>query len=149
MNFKLFFTSVLFSLLHTLSAQVKLGEDIEGINHGDEAGNAISISGDGKIIAIGSMGYYTNTGNVRILEWSDSTWKPVATLYGDKHNSSFGFSVSLSANGKRLAVGAVGTENDATTMNGRGYTRVFESVGTEWIQVGHDIIGDAAINASG
>jgi len=146
MNLKLFFTSVLFFLLHTLSAQVKLGEDIAGINHGDEAGNAVSISGNGKIIAIGSMGY---AGNVRILQCSDSTWKPVATLYGDKHNSNFGFSVSLSANGKRLAVGAVGTENDAATMNGRGYTRIFEFVGTEWIQDGQDIIGDAPINLSG
>lgn len=142
MKIKLLLSLLFFLLYNTLPAQVKLNESIDV--YGSE-GNAISISRDGNIIAIGSV----RSSKVSIFEWSDSTWKEVAIFTGDRRNDNFGFSISLSANGKRLAVGAPGTENDAETMHGRGYVRVFESDGKEWKKVGQDIIGDSAINLFG
>ena len=53
---------------------------------------------------------------------------------------------ALSANGARLAVGAV--NNDGGGSNA-GHVRIYEWNGTAWTQMGTDIDGEAANNNSG
>ena len=61
--------------------------------------------------------------------------------------SATGYSVALSADGTRLAVGA----NKGDGVNGidSGNVRVFEYDGTDWVQLGGDVDGEAANDQSG
>ena len=52
-----------------------------------------------------------------------------------------GFSVSMSADGTRVAIGA--PYNDGTGANA-GHVRIYEWYGSAWVQVGSDIDGEAA-----
>ena len=54
-----------------------------------------------------------------------------------------GSSVSISADGTRIAAGA--PDNNMST----GYTKIYEWNGTNWVQLGGNIIGEAAFNWSG
>ncbi len=53
----------------------------------------------------------------------------------------FGSTVSLSADGQRLAVGAYSTAN--------GTTRIYQRTGNTWTQLGADILGEAAGDRAG
>jgi len=53
----------------------------------------------------------------------------------------FGFALSLSADGQRLAVGAYSTAN--------GTTRIYQRTGNTWTQIGTDIIGEASGDRAG
>ena len=93
----------------------------------------------------------TNAGHVRIYQYTPSgtsSW----TLYGDieGHGASdySGTSVSLSADGTRLAIGAY-LNNGANGTNS-GHVRIFDNTsGSSWGQVGSDIDGDSANDRSG
>ena len=61
-------------------------------------------------------------------------------------NDESGFSVSLSSDGSRVAIGA--PYNDANGSNS-GHVRVYEYSGGSWRKLGSDIDGDAAGDASG
>ena len=61
-------------------SQVQIGQDIDGENIGDMSGDALSLSGNGKIIAIGSQlnsgnGYHS--GHVRVFENILGVWTQV------------------------------------------------------------------------
>ena len=55
----------------------QIGDDIDGEALGDGSGSSVSLSSDGTRIAIGASGNDgrgTNSGHVRIYEWSGDTW---------------------------------------------------------------------------
>ena len=54
-------------------------------------------------------------------------------------NSLFGYSVSMSENGQRIAIGSPLSDNNGKDS---GKVEIFEFNGTDWIQIGNDIIGD-------
>ena len=65
------------------SSWSQLGSDIVGLAQDDEAGRSVSLSSDGTIVAVGSTGhdtgapdFYSNTGVVRIYEYSGGSWSP-------------------------------------------------------------------------
>ena len=123
----------------------QLGNDIDGDNSNDYAGGAVAISGDGKRVAVGARYHYNQTtsgsGQVRVFEYSGGSWNQIGNdLYGEADDDRFGYSISLSTDGSRLAVGA--PENDGAADNA-GHVRVFDFSGGSWSQVGSDISGDA------
>ncbi|HEY4058198.1 MAG TPA: hypothetical protein VGM39_16410 [Kofleriaceae bacterium] len=65
---------------------------------------------------------------------------------GAAANDNLGESVALSADGKRIVIGApLATTNGAEA----GYARVYERSGTDWVQVGADLLGEAAADRYG
>ncbi|AXT18630.1 T9SS C-terminal target domain-containing protein [Flavobacteriaceae bacterium AU392] len=128
---------LLFPLL-TFS-QIQIGDDINGDNIGDLFGNKTAISSDGTIIAIGAPGFDINPtmpGYVRILENQSGIWNQIGNdINGDNVGDLFGNSISLSANGNIIAIGA--DESD------KGYVRIFQydNVNDIWNQIGSDING--------
>ena len=58
-----------------------------------------------------------------------------------------GWSVALSADGTRLAVGAI--FNDGVNGANSGHVRVFDYNGAAWTQIGEDIDGEDASDQSG
>jgi hypothetical protein len=103
----------------------QLGQDLEGTNAADHSGIGLSISANGRRLAVGSP-YHTNdkvdangtdTGNDRVVsgqamiyDWfiEENSWVPVggAVLYGSSHLDWFGWSLSLHENGSVICVGA-------------------------------------------
>ncbi len=123
----------------------QMGADIYG-----EIGSGVSVSlnSDGTVVAIGSpfdSGNGTNFGSVRIFQYQDlsETWVQVGAIDGESTYENFGGSVSLSSDGKAVAVGARGTNNN------RGHVGIFQNEGDNWTQIGADIDGEAEDDASG
>ena len=99
----------------------QLGNDIEAQESNDYTGKAVSISGDGKLIAVGSPNHDSKKGNVRLYYWNNTSWLKLgddndgAQLYSSKGGDDGerkGISVALSGfNGNyKLGYGSPGYE---------------------------------------
>ena len=131
-----------------LIAQTQVGSDIDGEAADDRSGFSVSLSSDGTRLAIGALfNDGTNSGHVRIYQEGGGVWSQVGSdIDGEAGGDQSGFSVSLSAAGTRVAIGA--NLNDGNGTNS-GHVRVFEESGGVWSQVGSDIDGEAAFDQSG
>ena len=129
---------------------LQLGSDIDGEAADDWSGFSISLSADGMILAIGAKdndGNGSNSGHVRIYSWDGSSWNQLgADIDGEAAGDHNGWSVSLSADGMIVAVGAA--ENDGNGPDA-GHVRIFSWDGSSWNQLGSDIDGEAADDGSG
>jgi Flp pilus assembly pilin Flp len=128
----------------------QVGADIDGEAAGDESGSSVSLSEDGSRVAIGARkndGSFLDAGHVRIYDLIAGTWTQVgADINGERLKDESGFSVSLSADGTHVAIGAL--YNDDTGSNA-GQVRIYDLISGTWTQVGADIDGEAAGDESG
>ena len=98
----------------------QLGQDIEGESAADNSGKSVSISSDGRTVAIGASandGNGEDSGHVRVYQIDDFRlkWKQLGQdIDGEAAGDSLGAdgTVSLSANGKILAIGAYYNNNE-------------------------------------
>ena len=122
----------------------QLGMDIDGAAAGDQAGFFVSTSADGNRVAIGSPfhnGNGSDAGQVRIYDWNGTMWTQVgADIDGEAADDQSGKSISMSASGSRVAIGAIG--NDGNGSNA-GHVRIYDLIAGSWTQVGADIDGEA------
>ena len=129
----------------------QLGGEINGEAAYDESGWSVSMSSDGNHLAIGARGNDGNgldSGHVRVFEWSGAAWVQLGDdINGEAFGDDFGWSVSLAADGGRLAVG--GPFNINNSGINAGHVRVFQWSGSAWLQLGNDIDGEAAYDESG
>jgi len=125
----------------------QMGVDIDGEATNEEYGWSVSLSADGQRVAIGATAVLTGSaGYVRIYEWSGSAWNKVADIEGEQPDDRSGISVSLSADGQRVAIGANGNDGTGTDA---GHVRIYEDLAGIWTQIVDDIDGEAAGNESG
>jgi len=119
------------------------GADIDGEAAGDYSGT-VSLSSDGLTVAVGAGGNDgggSDAGHVRVYEYTASWNQKGGDIDGQSAGDNFGSSVSLSADGNKLAVGAPG--NDGNRANsGRVY--VYAWSGNAWNPVGSNIDGVGA-----
>jgi hypothetical protein len=121
---------------------VQRGADINGEAAFDQSGNSVSLSVDGSIVAIGANGNANYRGHVRIYKWNGTSWvQRLTDIDGEAAGDQSGYSVSISADGSIVAIGA--TYNDGNGSNS-GHVRVYEY--TEGIQTQIDTIS-AAVSA--
>jgi hypothetical protein len=129
---------------------VQLGNDIDGEATGDSSGSSVSLSSDGTIVAIGATsndGNGVNSGHVRVYQNISGNWVQLGSdIDGEVSGDSSGFSVSLSADGSVVAIGA--PNNDGNGFNS-GHVRVYQNISGNWIQLGSDIDGEVSIDQSG
>ncbi|RLB46954.1 MAG: hypothetical protein DRJ42_26480, partial [Deltaproteobacteria bacterium] len=125
----------------------------------DFFGGSVSLSADGDTLAVGARGEGSATTNINgdesddeadgagavyVFTRSGETWAQEAYVKASNAErlDSFGESVSLSSDGNTLAVGAVGEDSAATTINGdqgagaanAGAAYVFVRSAGEWTQ---------------
>ena len=135
----------------------QLGIDIDGEAAGDQSGYSVSLSNDGTRVAIGAPqndgagAAKAGAGQVRVYEWDDvaSSWfQAGADIFGESAGDRFGWSVSLSSDGSRIAIGAPGYDYFGETA---GHVKVYEwnDVTSGWDKLGNDIVGEAAADFSG
>ncbi|MFZ1704203.1 MAG: hypothetical protein WAT79_07640 [Saprospiraceae bacterium] len=129
---------------------VQMGGDINGEVANDYSGNSVSISSDGTRVAIGASskdGNGTDSGHVRVYSWNGTAWIQIGSdINGDASGDQCGISVSLSANGNIVAVGA-----STNVGNGlrSGQVRVFEWNNSDWVQMGSSMVGSAFLETFG
>lgn len=144
---RLFLFSGLLALLamynHALFSQTQLGATIPGEMVGGEFGRNVSLSEDGKRVAIGTpVGQY-----VKVYDLVAGNWVQIGTtLYGDSAETHFGRSVSLSGNGNRLAIGVPAYRSNPQNFISNGYVKVYELISSNWVQLGPPILGQPTIN---
>ena len=105
----------------------QIGADIDGEAAWDRSGSAVSLSSDGSIVAIGAFfndGNGPESGHVRVYQNTGGTWTQiVADIDGEAATDWFGHSVSVSADGNIVAIGA--PYNDGNGPDS-GHVRVFD-----------------------
>eukprot|EP00980_Cylindrotheca_fusiformis_P022793 scaffold9767_cov77-Cylindrotheca_fusiformis.AAC.1 len=137
-------------------AQVASFSELESSYAG---GNRVSMSGDGKFLASAPGSSNENgklkNGIVRFFqkEESDGTWAEMIDLRltGVAAFDFFGSDVSLSGNGKRVAIGAIGDDDAANDAKSTGSVSVYErnGDGTAWSLMGEIIHGESKGDQSG
>jgi hypothetical protein len=123
----------------------QVGEDIDGEAVGDFSGDKLSMSSDGTRVAIGAEGNDGNgkgAGHVRVYAESGGAWTQVGEdIDGESAGDYSSRSVSMSSDGTRVAIGAVGNDGNGISA---GHVRVYAESGGTWTRVGEDIDGEAA-----
>ena len=133
----------------------QVGSNISGKIESELLGKSISISSDGRRIAVGSIGLpdlyssqfdaknadtnvqikggvtiyeQTQTSNPKNPEKTISTWEQIGqTITGEEHNDLTGFSVSLSSNGNHVAIGSPKNDGDGIfPKSDIGFVRVYQ-----------------------
>ena len=108
------------------SAWVQKGSDLDGEAVNDNSGYSVSLSNDGSIVAIGANlndGTGSQAGHTRVYEWNGSAWVQMGSdIDGEAAGDYSGQSVSLSNDGRTVAIGAI--LNDGTASNA-GHVRVY------------------------
>lgn len=140
-----------FMLPFTLFAQwIQIGADIDGAAQGDNAGYSVSLSGNGLRIIVGARnndGSGSNAGHARILEYNGADWSQLGNdINGEAAGDLSGYAVAISSDGTRVAIGAVLNDGGG---NNAGHVRIYAFDGTQWMQMGNDIDGEAASDESG
>ena len=145
---KIYYLLLLSSL--TSLSQTQIGSDINGEAADDWSGWSVSSSSNGNIVAISAKnndGNGANSGHVRVYQNMSGVWTQVGLdINGEAAGDNSGESVSLSADGSIIAIGA--SKNDGNG-NSSGHVRVYKNVSGVWTQVGSDIDGEAMYDDCG
>jgi len=121
----------------------QIGQALEGeVEHG-QFGYAVSMSRDGRIVAVGEPRFQSlehTEGRVRVFRYRNGRWERMgAPIDGENAYDYSGYSVSLSGSGERVAIGAPFNSGNGVSA---GHVRVFEWREGAWVQVGQDIDGE-------
>jgi hypothetical protein len=114
------------------SSWKQLGQNITGEKYGDWFGESVSISMDGKMIAVGGTGNDgkngVNSGHVRVYRFNDtaSIWMKLGEdIDGEAEADYSGSSLSLSSDGKTVAIGSPLGYGESGNGAWPGHVRVF------------------------
>ncbi len=121
------------------------GSTINGDAADHEMGDAVSLSDNGNVLAVGAP--EAPTGIVRVFDWDGSDWMQRGVdILGEEVGDSWGNAISLSADGNILSAGA-----SSNTGSGflAGHARVFAWDGAAWIQQGMDLDAEASLDIFG
>lgn len=121
------------------STWTQVGATIGGTAAGQSLGNAVDLTGDASILAIGAR----NANLVRVFELTGSTWVQRGSTLTGVDPGYFGYSVALSSDGNDLVAGAA----NANGLAGQAVT--YEWSGGDWSQRGAVIDGLAASDRAG
>lgn len=137
----------------TGAAWVQIGNSINGQLASANCGSSVAINQDGSRIMVGTpanTGFSNAPGEVRIYHLVANTWTQVGQpIMGAASFNNFARdhgTISMNAAGSRVALGAPANSGAA---NQAGHVRMFELVGTTWVQMGADINGIAALDRLG
>ncbi|MFH7013395.1 T9SS type A sorting domain-containing protein [Flavobacterium sp. FlaQc-52] len=127
----------------------QLGDSFYGIDDDENNGTSVSLSGDGSVLAIGAPGNdikEINAGAVRVYKNNAGVWKQIGNVIYGSDNSWSGTSISLSADGTILAVGA---PHDDNVQFASGMVQVYENKGGAWVSLGNPIYGKGRFDLCG
>jgi len=127
----------------------QLGNDIKSDESFDEFGYSVSLSDNGKIVAVGAPESSVNgnsSGQTIIYTYNKdkNSWDQLGQKLPGRNLSNGGWSVSLDSEGKSLAIGSPG--NDGGIGEIRTYR--FDENGKAWQETGKGMSGEILSSAS-
>ena len=105
---------------------IQRGTDIDGEAAVDRSGTSVSLSADGKVLAIGAVDFGQKICHVRVYAWNSISSKYTqrgTDIDGEAAVDRSGTSVSLSPDGKVLAIGTPYNHGKNGTYS--GHVRVY------------------------
>lgn len=125
-----------------------LGSEINGIAN-SWSGYSVSISNSGDTVAIGAPNLITE-GGVSVYYFNTGSWTKIGSdIKGLEVDDNAGWSVSLSGDGSKIAVGAPNNDGPTYSNNSMGQVLVFELLNGNWYSLGQAIYGNDTENWSG
>ena len=119
----------------------QIGIDINGASLDDQFGTSVSLSADGKVLAIGAENSDSAKGLVSIYKNENGAWVQIGeTIHGQHDWAYFGDALSLSNDGSILAIGSYGYDT-SYEGGGGGRVQVYKNVNGEWTQLGQNLDG--------
>ena len=124
-----------------------LGPTISGVDASERSGYSVSLSADGTTVAVGAYEFNSSRGVARVYKYNATTdkWPQLGqNILGVGTSEMSGYSVSISADGNTVAVGAY-------NYNGWGVARIYKYNATtdQWTQLTPNILGDGSNEESG
>jgi hypothetical protein len=142
------------ALQSTTASWALIGDSFRGAAADSNLGRGVAISEDGLTVAVGAPESFPSPstyGYVQVFVRLGASWVQLGStlqaLDPDNSDDLFGFSVSLSANGRILAVGA--PYLSTSTGSASGATFVYEFVGSDWQLLGQQLNGEGSYVYSG
>ena len=106
---------------------IQIGNDILGQTSYEFAGEKVSMSSNGNIVAVSFNGNYTignNVGQVRIYKNESGNWNQIGDNFnGESSDDKFGTALSLSKDASTVAIGTPFNDNNGTDA---GYVKVYD-----------------------
>jgi hypothetical protein len=127
------------SILHLCSI-------LEGEAAGDQFGKTLSLSADGRRLAVGAAFGAGGKGRVQVFGFDGGGWNLVGQALDGENDEDWQGEVSMSADGYVLAIGASGTDTNGSNS---GLVRAYELVGSTWRQKGQDLLGEKSLDMFG
>ncbi len=126
----------------------QIGQNIVGSSAGDQSGQSVSLSGDGLSVAIGTPKHSGVLGQVRVYKNVGGSWvQQGSDIDGIAGQDALGHSVCMSNDGLTLIAGARGSSLGVDTFEGSA--KVYSFNGTDWVQKGATINGEAIYDNAG
>ena len=120
----------------------QIGSDLEGDAEDLFLGQSMALSGNGKVLAIGSgvygPGASLNTGIIRVYQYG-SDWTKIGEFTGVNNQDQLGYKegVDLSRDGYTIAYGIPGFDSSGTDR-GKVVVQIYN--GSSWSQKGSDLL---------
>ena len=128
----------------------QIGADIDGEAADDWSGGSVSMSADGQTVAIGATsndGNGSSSGHVRVYRWAGLGWSQLgADIDGEAIGDDSGYSVSMSADGEMVAIGALYNDGNGAASGHVSFTAGQNSAAME-PQVQHGYNSDRILMA--
>jgi hypothetical protein len=130
---------------HNSSEWIRIGQSLEGRYDQGQFGSSLALSDDGSVVAVSEFGSnlltFKNFSVVRVFLWSEASqeWNQLGNELTSEESSS---SLSVSADGKRLAVGSP-LSDGAPSIFFSGQVHVFEydDATDSWTPLGQPLFG--------
>ncbi len=127
------------------NAWQQLGLDIENESVLEKVGHSVSLSSDGKTLAVGAPeGGDLDEGHIRIYEYKNDAWEKISEIVGDGTQFYLGYKVAMTPDAKFLAATAYKTNSSK-----KGTVKVYENINGTWAQRGLNLEGEFNYDAFG
>src|SRR5690554_3388730 len=123
-----------------------IGNAINGDEQGDKLGYSVALTPDDTRFITGTPFATTpianNAGKASVFDWNGTNWVAVGgEISGLVNSENFGWAVTISSNGDRVAVSAPLSGPAGSHL---GQVRIFELIGDAWVQMGSEINGQGS-----
>ncbi|AFL81152.1 hypothetical protein Aeqsu_1669 [Aequorivita sublithincola DSM 14238] len=128
---------------------VAKGDDIPGEQTNGNFGLSVDISADGNTIISAESEFKNGNGDrigrARIFSWNGTQWvQKGSSIDGMADGDRIGIRVSITKQGNIIAIKGLLGQGNANDLSGN--TRMFRFNGTDWVQLGQTIYGQAGDN---
>ena len=133
---------------------VKIGQDIDGEAADDFSGDSVSMNASGTRVAVSSLNHDNQKGHVKVYEYKRNKWIQIGQELtggtdGRGISDQFGVSVSMNAEGNRIAIGSNTADGPNDNVTNSGSVQVYEYKNNRWETLGQELHGEAQNDLSG